>query len=635
MNFILKFIFFYLSNLNNHNNFNSKIYVRKAKLYFNENNLIEISNFIIYSLIENSKFFFETKTSNSFFIENSDDIYEFINFKENSNENKIIFFDDFSILNKFFSLYKYCYNNNKNFKNTINIIVNNEMKIFDKKNEEKIKRKFEFLKDNEINFLFEISKSNFDFLLKKIKNKHYLISINNISIEINEKNYPSKFYVKIIKIFLFFLGIFLIIFHKSKERLSFNNILSTQISIEFLLVFQFIINFIEYLNVDYYENISKVNFYSKENLKIFQNFNNFNIFINVSFIIIKNTFFFVFFLVSKGFEILSKDFKHRKKIFFLLNFCDFFIEIFLWFIFYEQKILFNFTILDFYYIFQNLFFLIFCLFNSKKIIKIILRKIEILRNNNNENIFENDEFDENFLINILSIESYLKKSCFISGINIINIIYNFLAIFFLFIINIFLIDYSNDINKFTTIIINNFAILFLSILFFPKDLPEFYWADAENFNEEKYNFRREFKANVKNLNDLRECDLNEIKNHNKNYEENSSDNSSVFYRDLKVPIVVVNPFENVDENFEYQNLLNDDENAINNSLLSEENCGFNNNNKLINKSIENMKIGFLFDDQEDSKKNIIKFHNNNNNNYNNIDDILFQFINPLNLGEDY
>ena len=131
-------------------------------------------------------FFFETKTSNSFFIENSDDIYEFINFKENSNENKIIFFDDFSILNKFFSLYKYCYNNNKNFKNTINIIVNNEMKIFDKKNEEKIKRKFEFIKDNEINFLFEISKSNFDFLLKKIKNKHYLISINNISIEINE-----------------------------------------------------------------------------------------------------------------------------------------------------------------------------------------------------------------------------------------------------------------------------------------------------------------------------------------------------------------------------------------------------------------------------------------------------------------
>jgi hypothetical protein len=81
-------------------------------------------------------------------------------------------------------------------------------------------------------------------------------------------------------------------------------------------------------------------------------------------------------------------------------------------------------------------------------------------------------------------------------------------------------------------------------------------------------------------------------------------------------------------------LLNDDENAINNSLLSEENCGFNNNNKLINKSIENMKIGFLFDDQEDSKKNIIKFHNNNNN-YNNFDDILFQFINPLNLGEDY
>ena len=55
MNFIIKFILFYLSTLNNHNNFNSKIYIRKAKMNFNEN-LIEISNFV-FSLIDTSKLF--------------------------------------------------------------------------------------------------------------------------------------------------------------------------------------------------------------------------------------------------------------------------------------------------------------------------------------------------------------------------------------------------------------------------------------------------------------------------------------------------------------------------------------------------------------------------------------------------
>ncbi len=83
MNFILKFILFYLSTLNNHNNFNSKLYIRKARMNFNEN-LIEISNFLIFSLIENSKFSFLINSKNSFFIENLDDIYEFFNFNENS-----------------------------------------------------------------------------------------------------------------------------------------------------------------------------------------------------------------------------------------------------------------------------------------------------------------------------------------------------------------------------------------------------------------------------------------------------------------------------------------------------------------------------------------------------------------------
>ena len=629
MNFILKFILFYLSTLNNHNNFNSKIYIRKARMNFNEN-LIEISNFLIFSLIENSKFSFLINSENSFFIENLDDIYEFFNFNENSFENKLILFENSTILNKFFSMYKFCYNNEKKYKNKINIIINNEIKIFNEKNEisnEKIKKNYEILKDNEINFLFEISSKNFNLLLNNIKKKkHFLIAINNISIEINKKNYPSKFYVKITKIFLFLTGIFLIIFHKSKERLNFNNILSTQILIEILLILIYLINFIEYLNVDYYENISKINFYSNENLKNFKNFNNFNIFINVSFIIIKNSFFYIFYFISKGFEILFKDFKNRKKIFFSLIFCDFFIQIFLWFFFYEQKILFNFSIIDFYIIIQNLFFIFFCLFHSKKIIKFLITKIEILRNFNiNNNIFENDEINENFLINILNIESYLKKSFFISGNNIINFIYNFFNIFFIFIINFFLIEYSNDINKFITILINNFIIIFLSILFFPKDLPDFYWIEEENLNEIQKLFERKFKVNINKIKDLREINLNEI---NKNYDENQSENSSFFYN--KFPIVIINPFDNENHtennnfNNEYQNLLND-ENAINNSFLEE-----NNNNNLINKSIENMKIGYLINDEEDNKKNIII---NNNNNNNEINEIFYEYLN-LNFGED-
>ena len=628
MNFIIKFILFYLSTLNNHNNFNSKIYIRKAKMRINEN-LIEISNFMIFSLIENSKFNFLIKSSNSFFIENLDDIYEFINIKENSIENKLILFENLTILNEFFSMYKYCYNDNKEYKNKLNIIINKKIKFFNEKNEisnEKIKKNYELIKNNEINFLFEISNKNFNFLVKNIKNKKNLILINNISIEINKKNYPSKFYIKITKIFFFLTGIFLIIFHKSKERLNFNNILSTQILIEILLILIFIINFIEYLNVEYYENISKINFYSEENLKNFKNFNNFNIFINFCFIFIKNSFFFIFYFISIGFDILFKEIKNRKKIFFSFIFCDFFIQIFLWFFFYEQKILFNFSIIDFYLIIQNLFFIFYCLFHSKNIINFILNKIEILRNFNiNNNIFE-EEINENFLINVLNIESYLKKSFFISGNNIINFIYNFFNILFIFIINFFLFEFSNDINKFISIIINNFSILFLSILFFPKDLPDFYWIDEENSNEIEKLFKRKFKVNINKIKDLREINLNEIY---KNYDENQSENNNKF------PIVIINPFDNeknIENNNinEYQNLLND-ENAINNSFLTEENN--NNNNKLINKSIENMKIGFLFNEEEDNKKNIYN-NNNNNNNEINIDEIFLQYLNHLNFGED-
>ena len=162
-------------------------------------------------------------------------------------------------------------------------------------------------------------------------------------------------------------------------------------------------------------------------------------------------------------------------------------------------------------------------------------------------------------------------------------------------------------------------------MFFPKDLPDFYWIDEENSNEIEKLFKRKFKVNINKIKDLREIDLNEI---HKNYDENQSENNNKF------PIVIINPFDNeknIENNNinEYQNLLND-ENAINNSFLTEENN--NNNNKLINKSIENMKIGFLFNEEEDNKKNI--YNNNNNNNEINIDEIFIQYLNHLNFGED-